>query len=88
VADGGGSAWPAAGGLWAEVAAFWANATLRKTELSTATHVTILAAKPRKAWSVKVVFIFAFSIESVDGALMHDQSKTDRFGLPRLLTFC
>jgi hypothetical protein len=57
VADGGGSVWLAAGGLWAEV---WANATLRKTELSTATDVTILAAKQRTAWSVKVGFIFAF----------------------------
>jgi hypothetical protein len=77
VAGGGGLAWMAAGGLRAEGAAFSANATLRKTELSTATHVTILAAKQRTAWSAKVGFIFASSIESVDAALMHDQPKTD-----------
>ena len=77
VAGGGGLAWMAAGGLWAEGAAFSANATLRKTELSTATHVTILAAKQRTAWSAKVGFIFASLIESVDAALMHDQPKTD-----------
>jgi hypothetical protein len=77
VAGGGGLAWLAAGELWAGVAAFSANATLRKTELSTATHVTILAAKQRTAWSAKVGFIFASSIGSGEAALMHDQPKTD-----------
>jgi hypothetical protein len=67
VAGGGGLAWLTAGGLWAEVAAFSANATLRKTELSTATHMT--------AWSAKVGFIFASSIGSVDAALMHDPTE-------------
>ena len=75
VAGGGGLAWLAAGGLWPEVAAFSANATLRKTELSTATPVTILAAKQRTAWSAKVGFIFASSIGSVDAVLMHNQPK-------------
>jgi hypothetical protein len=72
-----GLVWLAAGGLWAEVAAFSANATLRKTELSTATHVMILAAKQRTAWSAKFGLIFASSIGSGDAALMHDQPKTD-----------
>jgi hypothetical protein len=67
VEGGGGLAWLTAGGLWAEVAAFSANATLRKTELSTATHMT--------AWSAKVGFIFASSIGSVDDALMHDPTE-------------
>jgi hypothetical protein len=66
VAGGGGLAWLAAGGLWAEVAAFSANATLRKTELSTATHVTILGAKQRTARSAKVGFIFASSTLMLD----------------------
>ena len=66
MAGGGGLAWLAAGGLWAEVAASSANAALRNTELNTVTHVTIPAAKQRTAWSAKAGFIFASSIESAD----------------------
>jgi hypothetical protein len=88
VAGGGGLAWLVAGGLWPEVAAFWANATLRTTELSTATQVTVPAAKRQTAGCAKIGFIFASSIRSAEAALVHDQRKTDRFGLPQLFTSC